>query len=197
LQHQFNTLIDRFIDTRVGIVDEFLSMPLAAGLKLHLLELHQQKQLAAAETGNKHKRNKDSAFRGDQISWLDQKNSNPFEQEFLGVIDKFVRYLNDTCYAGINTTEFHFTRYETGTCYKRHIDQFREDDHRQYSMIIYLNTEWQKGDGGELCIYHDDAPQMIEPTEGKCIFFKSNELEHEVLLTHAPRFSITGWLKKG
>ena len=32
---------------------------------------------------------------------------------------------------------------------------------------------------------------------GKSVFFKSNELEHEVLVTYLPRMSITGWLKTG
>ena len=63
-------------------------------------------------------------------------------------------------------------------------------------MIMYLNVDWQTVDGGELCIYHKDDTQVIAPMNGKCVFFKSDELEHEVLLINKPRMSITGWLRK-
>jgi SM-20-related protein len=60
---------------------------------------------------------------------------------------------------------------------------------------MYLNADWQPADGGELCIYHTDRLQHISPINGKSVFFKSNEMEHEVLITGKPRLSITGWLK--
>lgn len=61
---------------------------------------------------------------------------------------------------------------------------------------MYLNTGWKHSDGGELCIHHQSEElQMISPDNRKMVFFKSNELVHEVLVTHQPRLSITGWLK--
>ena len=63
-------------------------------------------------------------------------------------------------------------------------------------MISYLNVGWIKEDGGQLLIQLDHHDQSITPTNGKTVFFKSNELEHEVLLTTKNRMSITGWLKK-
>lgn len=59
-------------------------------------------------------------------------------------------------------------------------------------MIMYLNS---KVDGGELRIYQGNSSQDITPNAGKSVFFKSNELEHEVLVTYLPRMSVTGWLK--
>ena len=59
-------------------------------------------------------------------------------------------------------------------------------------MIMYLNSEV---DGGALRIYQGNSSQDITPNAGKSVFFKSNELEHEVLTTNLPRISITGWLK--
>jgi SM-20-related protein len=49
-------------------------------------------------------------------------------------------------------------------------------------------------DGGELLI-HKNNNQIITPTQGKTVFFKSDELLHEVLVTQTTRMSITGWLK--
>ena len=64
-------------------------------------------------------------------------------------------------------------------------------------MITYLNDGWKAADGGELLIELDGKDVTIAPTNRNTVFFKSNELEHEVLTTHANRLSITGWLKKG
>ena len=60
---------------------------------------------------------------------------------------------------------------------------------------MYLNNDWKTGDGGELCVYPEGRSQNISPLGGKSVFFKSNELEHEVLTSNVPRMSITGWLK--
>ena len=60
---------------------------------------------------------------------------------------------------------------------------------------MYLNAGWLADDGGELCIHQNNVTQLIAPTNGRSVFFKSSELEHEVLLTQKPRLSITGWLK--
>lgn len=62
-------------------------------------------------------------------------------------------------------------------------------------MIMYLNECWQDGDGGELCVYNDGVAETISPLNGRSVFFKSSELEHEVLLVNKPRMSITGWIK--
>jgi SM-20-related protein len=63
-------------------------------------------------------------------------------------------------------------------------------------MIMYLNTDWQLADGGELRIHHhNNHQQNISPENGRTVFFKSSELVHEVLCTQKSRMSITGWLK--
>ncbi len=58
-----------------------------------------------------------------------------------------------------------------------------------------MNENWVIADGGELRIHHADRLQNISPTNGKGVFFQSDEMEHEVLITNKPRMSITGWLK--
>ena len=94
-----------------------------------------------------------------------------------------------------SSDQLHYALYETGSFYKKHLDQFRSNKNRAFSMIMCLNADWQQKDGGELCIFHEDYTQTIAPLNGTCVFFKSSELEHEVLVTNAPRLSITGWLK--
>lgn len=159
------------------------------------MDLYSKKLLLSAKTGNDSLIVQNSLVRSDKIYWLDRKHNNTYENDFFDLMDSFVSYLNMTCYTGITGYEFHYTLYEKGSFYKKHLDQFRNNESRQYSMIMYLNADWEEKDGGELCIHHADNLQYISPVNGKSVFFKSSELVHEVLLTNKPRMSITGWLK--
>lgn len=182
---------------KVGIAQHFLQGPLAAHLKANLRRLYSQKQLLAAGIGNDSGLTHDKRIRSDKIYWLDPEHKDQHENDFFVLMDSFVAYLNQTCYTGITGYEFHYALYETGSFYKKHLDQFRSDSSRAFSMIMYLNAEWEEDHGGELCIYNNGATQSIAPRNGTCVFFKSSELEHEVLVTNQPRLSITGWLKTG
>lgn len=195
MEDSFNCLIDSYLADKVGIADHFLSDTLAADLKLNLLALVKSSLMLSAGTGNDKTVNHDTKVRGDHIYWLDRKHDTPCENDFFDLMDSFVAYLNKTCYTGITGYEFHYTLYQKGTFYKKHLDQFRNNDSRKYSMIMYLNAGWLAADGGELRIHHANHEQNISPENGRTVFFKSNELVHEVLCTQIPRMSITGWLR--
>ena len=197
MQHPFETLIASYLDNEIGIAEHFLTETLAASLKENLLALHLAQLLLPAGTGNAKKLNHDNTVRGDAIFWLDKKHNNTHENEFFVRIEAFIAYLNKNCYAGITGYEFHYTLYEAGAFYVRHLDRFHDDAGRAFSMISYLNADWKETDGGELLIHRKGSDMKITPTNGKTVFFKSNELEHEVLLTNERRMSITGWLKRG
>lgn len=197
MQTAFDCLIDTYIENQVGVAENFLTLTLAAQLKGNLNELYANQQLRNAGIGNNEKLMHDKLLRSDKIYWLDRAHNDEFENQFFDLIDTFVTYLNQTCFTGITGYEFHYAMYEKGSFYKKHLDQFRNNQSRAFSMIMYLNTNWKQSDGGELCIYHTATAQLISPLNAKCVFFKSSELAHEVLLTHQPRLSITGWLKVG
>lgn len=196
LEKDFELLIASFIENKIGISNHFLSVELTQHLRQNLLSLYNNNLLLAAGIGNAEKINHNLLVRSDAIYWLDRKHNNCYENEFFDEIELFIKYLNMTCYAGITDYEFHYSLYETGSFYKKHLDQFKTNESRQYSLITYLNESWQTKDGGELKIYQPNNNQIISPTQGKTIFFKSNELVHEVLVTQARRISLTGWLKK-
>jgi len=190
----FDELIDSYLATNVGTVKNFLSPLLSAHLVDNINALYKDDRLLSAGTGNNLLVNHDKLIRNDKIYWLDRLHNNSHENDFFDLMDNFISHLNRTCYAGITGYEFHYTLYETGSFYKRHLDNFKQNGTRAFSMIMYLNT---KVDGGSLRIYQGNNSQDITPNAGKSVFFKSNELEHEVLVTHLPRMSITGWLKTG
>lgn len=197
MENDFETLIASFIKDRVGVCDHFISDDLANNLKQNLLFLLKDKKLSSAGTGNAEKLEHNSLVRSDSIFWLDRKHQNKNENEFFDQIEDFIKYLNESCFAGITGYEFHYSLYEVGSFYKKHLDQFQNNSDRQYSMISYLNLDWQEKDGGQLLIHQKDNDIRIKPINGKTVLFKSNELFHEVLVANKRRMSVTGWLKRG
>ncbi len=97
--------------------------------------------------------------------------------------------------------EGHLARYPVGGFYKPHLDQHHGSPTRQISIIAYLNTDWQPGDGGELRLYTSPTEGIhgpfidFAPTAGTIIAFRSADFWHEVLPAKAPRLSLTGWLR--
>lgn len=195
MENSFELLIESFIENNIGIANNFLNNELANKLKSHLLNLHKNSLFLSAGVGNTENLVHNTSIRSDTIYWLDRIHENEAETDFLNLIDNFIKHLNISCYAGITSCEFHFSLYEKGTFYKKHLDQFQNNSNRKYSMISYLNADWLEADGGQLLIHNKEKNQSVSPIQGKTVFFKSDELVHEVLITNERRLSITGWLK--
>ena len=195
MEKDFETLITSFIKENIGIDNHFISNSLSNHLKQNLLNLIDSKKMSLAGTGNSLNLLHNDKIRSDSIYWLDRKNNNEHENDFFDLIDDFIKYLNRSCYAGITNYEFHYSLYEPGDFYQKHLDQFKDNASRKYSMITYLNENWDENNGGQLFVYQNYNNKKINPSQGKTVLFKSNELYHEVLVTQARRMSITGWLK--
>jgi SM-20-related protein len=195
MSNQFNTLIESYIANSVGIDKAFMPERLSKGLQQNIKQLQANNTMTAAGIGNAALKDSNQKMRGDKISWLDKSNNNVFEQEFLSLAEDFIGHLNSTCYTGINSYEFHYAVYEQGSFYKRHMDQFKTNNNRKFSFINYLNDDWQDADGGQLCVYPDNGIQTIQPNAKTAVFFKSDAVEHEVMLCNRSRMSISGWLK--
>jgi SM-20-related protein len=195
MEADFEDLIAGYVADKIGISDHFLSDGLCEHLASNLLLLHEDNELKAAGVGNDSLLQHSQLIRKDKIYWLDKQHNDPYENEFFKKMDAFVAYLNSTCYTNIKSYEFHYSLYEAGDFYVKHLDQFKDNASRQFSMISYLNPNWVTKDGGELLVYQTNANQTISPTQGKTVFFKSSVLPHEVLVTQGRRMSVTGWLK--
>jgi len=192
----FEHLIAGYIENKIGISDHFLSDSLCEHLASNLLLLHEDNELKDAGIGNDKLLQYSQLIRKDRIYWLDKAHNDPYENLFFEKMDAFVAHLNATCYTNIQSYEFHYSLYESGDFYVKHLDQFKDNASRQFSMISYLNPSWEAKDGGELLVYQSGSNQKIAPTQGKTVFFKSSVLEHEVLVTNGRRISIAGWLKQ-
>jgi len=140
-------------------------------LNIAIENIHQNK-LHSAGIGNQNALLINNTIRSDKILWMDSSSTNVNEQEFFNKISHFSDYLNKTCFTGITNAEFHYACYGPGTFYKKHIDRFKNDNKRKFSVITYLNKNWNATDGGELLIYHPDETITIKPEFGKTIILK-------------------------
>lgn len=194
MQQVYEKLIQSLLGKGFGSVDHWFSTSEIQGLRETLLYRYSNENFAIAGIGNQQNLLKEKSIRNDRIYWLDNNSHNEFEAKFFQELNRFIDYLNFTCFTGINSYEFHYAVYEPGAFYKKHVDQFSNDKRRKFSFIMYLTEDWQEGDGGELMIY-DENPIKISPEGGRIVFFMSENVEHEVLVTSKQRLSITGWLK--
>lgn len=176
------------------VVDNFISNHLFDKVQCYFQERLDESKFSKAAIGSEKNRQIESSVRGDFIYWLD-KESDIELAELFKLFDDALLNLRQQLFLSLSDYEFHFALYPPKTHYDKHVDQFHGKRNRVISMLIYLNEEWQPGDGGELKIYgSEEKTTLIEPLAKRLVMFKSDTVEHEVLLTQTSRKSITGWL---
>ena len=196
-QSQFEGLIQGLVDDEYGCCNGFMIPSTVVGLGDNIQRLDKSGDMKSSGFGNKSDFKKDDSIRGDKISWIEGKSTNEFELIYLNKIEKFIAYLNKTCFTSIQNFESHYSTYEKRNFYKRHIDQFKNEKGRKYSIVLYLNQGWKPEDGGMLSLHPKKGKQVdISPLGGRMVLFRSDEMEHEVHASFTrDRRSIAGWLK--
>ncbi len=196
-ENQFEGLIQGLIDDEYGCCNDFIRPSTVVGLRANIQSLSESGEMRSSGVGNKINPQQDKRIRGDKIKWIGEQSTNQFELIYLKKIEKFIFHLNKTCFTSIKGFESHYSTYEKRSFYKRHIDQFKNEKGRKYSIILYLNEEWKEEDGGILSLYPKDGEQInISPLGGRMVLFRSDEMEHEVHASFTrDRRSIAGWLK--
>lgn len=196
-QNQFEGLIQGLMDNKYACSDDFMKATTVSGLRSNIQNLNLTGKMQAAGIGKNIEYQKNTLVRGDKIKWIEKESKDQFETIFLKKVGNFISHLNKTCYTSITGFESHYASYEQKSFYKRHLDQFKGDKGRKYSIILYLNDDWQTEDGGMLSLYPEGGRQInISPVGGRVVFFKSDEMEHEVHPSFTrDRISIAGWCK--
>lgn len=194
---QFELLIQGLIDDEYACCNDFLSPHTMTGLLANMSALNASGSMLQAGIGNKADLQKNKLIRSDKVKWIEEASKNEFEDIYLKKIWRFIAHLNTTCFTSIKTFESHYANFEQGSFYKRHLDQFKNEKGRKYSIVLYLNEDWKDEDEGMLTLYPLSGKQInIAPTEGRMVFFRSDEMEHEVHPSFTrERKSIAGWLK--
>lgn len=196
-------VLDRISD-RIGrdgwvAIPSFIVPGMVAALGEECARLAAQGSFHDAAIGSGADRQIAGDVRADQILWLEQSGSSEAQKECLDRFEEMRLKLNRELQLGLFEFECHFARYTPGAFYRKHLDQFSRDSRRRLSIILYLNSNWQSEDGGELRLYLERKPESghvdIRPDGGTLVLFLSDRFPHEVLPAKRERLSLTGWFK--
>ncbi|MGO3739829.1 2OG-Fe(II) oxygenase [Marinomonas foliarum] len=179
-----------------SIQDDFFSMDFTQAL-MDEAESIQNAVMLQAGIGRKQDHQIVLDARRDYIQWIDP--DKPIRTDFLKMMADLRVALNRRLFLGLFDYEAHFARYEKGAFYEKHIDAFKGESNRILSTVLYLNEDWQDGDGGELIIY-DENDSSVEvgrffPKKGRLAVFLSECFYHEVVVAKRTRHSIAGWFR--
>jgi SM-20-related protein len=190
-------LIDGIADDGYAIIEHFLPPETITTLRDEAKKLQEIGEMRRAGTGLNSAATPDDSIRGDFIHWLEETSISAAQQEYLQRMEILRVSLNQSFYLGLFELESHFAIYPPGAVYRKHLDQFQGNSHRQVSCVLYLNQNWQHEDGGQLRLYLDGenlTPYLdIEPVGGTMVAFLSGRFWHEVLPAKRERMSLTGW----
>jgi SM-20-related protein len=190
----FDSIADDLAEHGYAVSDNFLS-PLEVDNILALEGFKQGlDQFKKAGIGKHTGLQINEAIRGDYIQWLDKNTAPSSAKIYLDRLQNLVEYLNQALFLSMKDYEVHMTVYPIGSYYKRHLDQFKQDDHRKLSVICYLNKDWKPEQGGQLKMYLPSGNIEVLPTAGRLVIFRSDKIEHEVLPATRERLSLTGWV---
>ena len=190
----FDAVADGLAENGFAVVDNFL-IPEEVSQILQVDEfIDSANQFKKAGIGKKQGLQINEGIRGDYIHWLDKNNASPAVAIYLNRLAELIQYLNQSLFLSLKDYEVHMTVYPAGSYYKRHLDQFKADDHRKLSVICYLNNVWTDKNGGQLRMYLPDQSLDVLPLAGRLVCFRSDQIEHEVLPATKERLSLTGWI---
>jgi SM-20-related protein len=190
----FEQIVDDLAEKGFSVTDSFLdNNEIKAILSVDEFKnrmLHFKK----AGIGNSASLKINESVRGDYISWLDTKNAHISISVYVSRLKALQVYLNKTLFLSLKDIELHLTSYPVGSYYRRHVDQFKQHDHRKISVILYLNRDWRSEQGGQLRVYSQNNEIDIFPVAGRLVCMRSDLIEHEVLPASRERLSVTGWM---
>ena len=194
LSATFDQIADGLADSGYAIAENFLT----PGEIDSILQLDEFRngllQFKKAGIGKHGERQINETIRGDFIQWIDKENAPKPVNVYLSKLQGLIASLNRNLFLSLKDYEVHMTLYPAGSYYKRHLDQFKADDHRKLSVILYLNEDWKDEQGGQLRMHLSEGAKDILPQAGRLVCFRSDAIEHEVLPASRDRLSMTGWV---
>lgn len=200
--HGNQRICDDLVTQGFSIDAEFLSPAEIEEIAQDFQNLRDNKSFQRAGIGQGIERRIEDEIRRDQIFWFDPTSLTSGQARLWSKLEALQVTLNRNLFLSLRTIEGHYAYYPPGGFYQRHLDRFSNDDARTVSAVVYLNSQWKPGDGGELVIYpargpHENSPPtLVEPRAGTLACFLSGLIEHEVRESFRPRLSFAGWYKR-
>lgn len=194
LNARFESIADGLAGPGYAICDGFLSAGEVEAILTQDEFVHAEEIFQKAGIGKRQTQQINESIRGDFIQWIDRETAPAASQVYLNRLGELIKYLNQALYLSLKDYEVHMTVYPPGAFYKRHLDQFKSDDHRKLSAICYLNPDWKPEYGGQLRMFLEKGELDVLPLAGRLVCFRSDLIEHEVVPASKVRRSITGWI---
>ena len=192
IEKNYEKIADALVLEGYIIIDNILGSKITRELKKFAESQTHFKKAGISGAGELHL---DSNRRRDSILWLNEDDS--VQSDYLDFANGLKNYLNRTLYLGLSYYESHFSIYNEGDFYEKHLDAFRNSKNRVVTTVYYLNDEWNEEDGGELIIYDEEGEflKKVTPNTNTLVVFLSDKFPHEVLPTKRKRYSIAGWFR--
>ena len=192
IEKNYEKIADALVEEGYIIIDNILNSKITRELKKFAESQTHFKKAGISGAGELHL---DSNRRRDSILWLNEDDS--VQSDYLDFANGLKNYLNRTLYLGLSYYESHFSVYNEGDFYEKHLDAFRNSKNRVVTTVYYLNDEWNEEDGGELVIYDEEGAflKKITPNGNTLVVFLSDKFPHEVLPAKRKRYSIAGWFR--
>jgi len=180
------------------IAPDFLSAKEVDAQRQEIERLRSIGSFQAARIGRGEKTQLQTQIRGDETCWLEPAQLSPTQSTLWNKMEALRCLINEKLLLGLFELEAHYAIYSPGSSYEKHLDRFQSDNKRVLSIILYLNENWKKEDGGELRLEIPETQKTLDvlPTGGTLVAFLSDKFPHEVRPTHRERFSFTGWFKQ-
>jgi SM-20-related protein len=194
LLSKYDAIADGLAAEGIAVIDDFLTSEEVKAICEEDDFRNGLLRFKKAGIGQAQEKQINEGIRGDYIQWIDPSTASSVIQRYLDRISQLRMFLNQSLFLSLKDAEIHKTIYPPGSYYKRHLDQFKKDDHRKLSVICYLNEGWREPDGGQLRVYLSNEAKDFFPEAGRLVCFRSDLLEHEVLPTERVRMSLTGWM---
>lgn len=193
----FESLTQDIFEKGWSVQHNVLDAGLLLGLRAELAQLSDEGELMRAGVGRGDDFQLAADIRRDKIYWLDGTTSA--QSLLFHEMEQLRLRLNQKLFLGLFEYEAHYACYGKGAFYQKHYDSFRGEANRLISTVLYLNPQWQEGDGGELLIYSPNDEgillETVAPTFGTLACFLSEEVPHEVRISATNRYSIAGWFR--
>lgn len=191
-----------FVRQGWAVRKNFLELARWQALAAEAEQLWEQGAFRKAGIGRVAAQHVDAGIRGDYTLWLDAQRTSAATGFVARELEALRSTLNAAAYLGLFEFEGHFARYPADARYARHLDQPGGSEARRVSVVLYLNADWQAGDGGELCLYPSGPLQAtaatavrVLPRGGTLAIFASADTHHEVRTARRARLSLSGWLR--
>ena len=99
---KFECLVQGLLNDEYGEVEDFISPALVVRLRDNLLARLSAGEMSRAGVGQNSSFHENNEVRRDQISWIEDDQSNADEEIYFRLFWDFLAYLNRTCYTGLN-----------------------------------------------------------------------------------------------